>query len=113
MQLCVVLLLLLPVVSGFLFGIFNFNKKCNPPFPGTDDQFFKKLWQGFFKCRYEPSENPNLKIADFVRYFYIESGQTTFKEVLVWEMPEMINPNNLNYIIIHGFNDGVRVGGNF
>ena len=52
------------------------------------------------------------KIGMFVRYFYMKSGQETYQETSVLDMTQLINPNYTNFIIVHGFTDGVRPGGN-
>lgn len=111
MNVCV-LLLLTPVVSGFLFNLFKPKKNCEPPFnTSQDDNILENVWQGFFKCPYEPTENPNATVEDFVRFFYIQSGQYEYSVASVAEITNMINQNYSNYLLVHGFNDGVRTGG--
>lgn len=111
MQICA-LLLLVPVVSGLFFDLFKPKLKCVSPF-GTspDDTNLAKIIQGFFKCPYEPSENPNLSVDDFVRFFYIQSGQNGYNIASSADIATMINKNNTNYILIHGYTDGFQFGG--
>ncbi|XP_055306471.1 phospholipase A1 VesT1.02-like [Sitodiplosis mosellana] len=104
-----VIFLLAPAVSG----IFFLGSKCKSPFPSTFDyQYFGRIWSGLFKCPYDPEEDPSLvsKIGMFVRYFYMTSGQTTYQETSVFDMSQLINPNYPNFIIMHGFTDGVKPG---
>lgn len=111
MQICV-LLLLAPVVSGLFFNLFKPVKKCDSPF-GTnpDDTNLARIVRGFFRCPYEPSVNPNLSVENFVRFFYIQSGQTGLNVVSAADITQLINKNYTNYILIHGYTDGVRPGG--
>lgn len=96
-------------------GLFFFPaNKCKSPFPSTfDNQYFSKLWSGLFKCPYDPEDDPSLvsKVGMFVRYFYMTTGESTYQKVSVLNMTQLINPNYPNFIIIHGFTDGVRPGG--
>lgn len=112
MQICV-LFVLLPVVSGLLFDLFSFKNKCQSPFHKSADDPLGKILQGFFKCPYEPTENPNLPIDNFVRFFFIQSGQTDFRVASVDDVANSINPNFTNFILIHGYTDGVQAGGTF
>ncbi|XP_031635016.1 phospholipase A1-like [Contarinia nasturtii] len=101
------LLLLAHAASGFLF----FGNKCQSPFSSSPKKhFFAQLWGGLFRCDYDPDEDQSLisKVGLFVRYYYITSGQTTYSEVSELDMGQLINPNYTNYIILHGFADGVE-----
>lgn len=111
MQICV-LFILLPVVSGLLFDLFSLKKKCVSPF-GQNDDPLGKILQGFFKCPYEPTENPNFTIDNFVRFFFIQSGQADFHVASIDDVANSINPNFSNFILIHGYTDGFQPGGTF
>lgn len=111
MQICV-LVILLPVVSGLLFDLFKLKKKCESPFrKSPDDPNLKNIWNGFFRCPYEPSANPNIIVDDFVQFYYIQSGQESYSVGSVSEIISLVNPSYSNFIILHGFNDGVRFDG--
>lgn len=90
------------------------NHECKSPFQSySTDTYFKGILTGIFKCPYNPIKNllsPE-SIGTFVRYFYMTSGQETYEEVMASDMNQLIDPNYPNYIIIHGFKDGVRSGG--
>lgn len=97
-------------------GIFwnSYKSTCKSPFPSTfDDQYFSKIWSGLFKCPYDPEEDPSLvsKVGMFVRYFYMSSNHTTYQGASVLNMSRLIDPKFTNYIILHGFTDGVQPGG--
>lgn len=95
-------------------GLF-FRQKCDSPFPSSLNKIWlKNVWSGLFKCIYDPDEDPSLvsKVGIFVKFFYITNGQNgTYQEVSVLNMNHVINANFSNYIILHGFTDGVKVGG--
>lgn len=111
--------LLVPTVSGgvsdFLYGLFDTKSACDAPFATAPsiESSLKKIWRGFWSCPYEPSANPGQTIHNFIRYFYIESGQPKYTVGSAEEIAQFINKNNSNVIITHGFNDGVRIGGIF
>lgn len=101
------------IESSFLFGLFDSKPACDAPFakaPSLEGSL-KKIWQGFWSCPYEPSANPGQTIDNFIRYFYIENGQSQYTEGSATDIAKLINKNNSNFIITHGFNDGVRIGG--
>lgn len=104
------------IESSFLFGLFDTKStKCDPPFapaPSIEGSL-RKIWHGFWSCPYEPTANPGQTIDNFIRYFYIESGQPQYTQGLASDIAKLINKNNSNFIITHGFNDGVKIGGIF
>lgn len=111
MKICL-FIFLLPAVSGILSNFFNLKRRCESPFlKSANDSNLRRILKGFFKCPYEPSANPNLKIEDFVQIFYIQSGQNYFSVNSISDITELINPNYPNFILIHGFNDEVQFGG--
>lgn len=90
------------------------GRKCSSPFATNyNKQYFSQLWSGLFKCDYDPDEDPSLvsKVGSFIRYFYMTGDQTTYQEVSVSDMSQRINSDYKNYIIMHGFTDGVKPGG--
>lgn len=115
--LLLLLLLLVPGnnANGFLFGLFDTKPKCDAPFANAPswESSLKKIWNGFWSCPYEPTANPGQTIDNFVRYFYIESGQSQFSAGSATEIAKLINKNHSNHIITHGFDDGVRIGGTY
>lgn len=106
---------LVPSASGFLFGLFDPKPKCDAPFATSIsiEASLKKIWHGFWSCPYEPTANPGQKIDKFIRYFYIKNGEAQYSMGSTIEIAKIIDQNNSNFIITHGFNDGVRIGGNF
>lgn len=114
---CVLWLLIFiaPSTSGFLFGLFDPKPKCDAPFSTSVslETSLKKMWHGFWSCPYEPTAYSGQKIDNFIRYFYIENGQAQYTVGSTIEIAQIINKNNANFIITHGFNDGVRIGGTF
>lgn len=112
-------LLLVPTITGFdigsLFSFFDTKSACDAPFataPSIEGSL-RKIWRGFWSCPYEPSANPGQTIDNFIRYFYIENGQPQYTQGSTVEIGKLINKNNSNFIITHGFNDGVRIGGSY
>lgn len=100
--------------NHFHTGFLLVGKKCAPPFSSSPNkQFFAQLWAGLFRCDYDPDDDPSLvsNVGLFVRYFYIGSGQTTYEEVSELDMTQRINSSYTNYIILHGFADGVQPDG--
>lgn len=91
------------------------NWGCNTrPFATNNDNYYwNRMWNGLFKCPYRSTYDGNLvsTIGNFVRYFYIKHGQTHAIEASVLDMNYWLNPGGSNFIIVHGFNDGVRKGG--